>query len=118
MLFAVIPLRNALPGSPPFGGWIDITIVLWVLVVLVISMLLYINCWWRHLRPDNPTNTDAPANPAPSPPSSFPVRACLPPKSYGATPSMRKLTPWRMHRCGRDCAAWGSRCAILSSARR
>ncbi|GAB7146170.1 DUF4436 domain-containing protein [Mycobacterium riyadhense] len=52
MLFAVVPLRNALPGSPPFGGWIDITIVVWVLVVLVISMLLYITCWWRHLRPD------------------------------------------------------------------
>lgn len=52
MLFAVIPLRNALPGSPPFGGWIDITLVLWVLVVLVVSMLLYIACWWRHLRPD------------------------------------------------------------------
>lgn len=52
MLFAVVPLRNALPGSPPFGGWIDITIVLWVLVVLVTSMLLYIACWWRHLRPE------------------------------------------------------------------
>ena len=52
MLFAVVPLRNALPGSPPFGGWIDITLVLWVLVVLVISMLLYIACWWRHLRPE------------------------------------------------------------------
>lgn len=52
MLFAVVPLRNALPGSPPFGGWVDITIVLWVLVVLVVSMLLYIACWWRHLRPD------------------------------------------------------------------
>ncbi|WP_077086199.1 DUF4436 domain-containing protein [Mycobacterium rhizamassiliense] len=52
MLFAVVPLRNALPGSPPFGGWIDITIVLWVLVALVVSMLLYITCWWRHLRPE------------------------------------------------------------------
>jgi len=61
MLFAVVPLRNALPGSPPFGGWIDITLVLWVLVVLVISMLLYIACWWRHLRPD----ADKPTNPAP-----------------------------------------------------
>ncbi|CPR13378.1 transmembrane protein [Mycobacterium bohemicum DSM 44277] len=55
MLFAVVPLRNALPGSPPFGGWIDITLVLWVLVVLVISMLLYIACWWRHLKPDTDT---------------------------------------------------------------
>jgi Domain of unknown function (DUF4436) len=40
MLFVVVPLRNALPGSPPFGGWIDITIVLWVPVVLVVSMRL------------------------------------------------------------------------------
>lgn len=52
MLFAVVPLRNALPGSPAFGSWIDLTIVLWVLVALVVSMLLYIACWWRHLRPD------------------------------------------------------------------
>jgi hypothetical protein len=58
MLFAVVPLRTALPGSPPFGGWIDITVVLWVLVVLAISMLLYIASWWKHLRPDavKPTN--------------------------------------------------------------
>jgi Domain of unknown function (DUF4436) len=52
MLFAVMPLRNALPDSPPFGCWIDVTIVLWVIVVLVISMVIYISCWWRHLRPD------------------------------------------------------------------
>lgn len=55
MLFAVMPLRNALPDSPPFGSWIDVTIVLWVIVVLVISMTLYITCWWRHLRPDADT---------------------------------------------------------------
>jgi hypothetical protein len=55
MLFAVMPLRNALPDSPPFGSWIDITVVIWVIVVLVISMALYISCWWRHLRPDEPT---------------------------------------------------------------
>jgi hypothetical protein len=42
MLFAVMPLRNALPDSPPFGSWIDVTIVLWVVVVLVISMVIYI----------------------------------------------------------------------------
>lgn len=52
MLFAVVPLRNALPGLPPFGAWIDVTIVLWVIVALVIAMLLYIACWWRHLRPE------------------------------------------------------------------
>ena len=51
MLFAVMPLRNALPGSPPFGSWIDVTIVLWVIVVLVLSMVLYIMSWWRQLKP-------------------------------------------------------------------
>ncbi len=47
MLFAVVPLRNALPGSPVFGSWIDLTIVLWVLVALVVSMLIYVAAWWR-----------------------------------------------------------------------
>ena len=47
MLFAVVPLRNALPGSPAFGSWIDLTIVLWVMVALVVSMLLYIAAWVR-----------------------------------------------------------------------
>jgi hypothetical protein len=48
-----VPLRNALPDSPPIGVFIDVTIVLWVTVILVISMGLYISCWWRHLRPGN-----------------------------------------------------------------
>ncbi len=52
MLFAVVPLRNSLPGSPAFGSWIDLTIVLWVLVVLVVAMLLYIAAWWRQLGPE------------------------------------------------------------------
>jgi hypothetical protein len=52
MLFAVVPLRNALPDSPPIGFWIDVTVVLWVIVVLVASMLLYISCWWRQLKPE------------------------------------------------------------------
>jgi hypothetical protein len=51
MVFAVVPLRNALPDAPPFGSWIDVAIVSWVIVVLVTSMVIYISCWWRHLRP-------------------------------------------------------------------
>jgi hypothetical protein len=62
MLFAVVPLRNALPGVPPFGAWIDVTVVLWVIVALVAAMLLYIVCWWRHLRPEV---VAPPASPAP-----------------------------------------------------
>lgn len=52
MLFAIIPLRNALPDSPPMGWWVDVTVVVWVIVVLALSMLLYIFCWWRDLRPE------------------------------------------------------------------
>jgi uncharacterized protein DUF4436 len=50
MIFAVVPLRNALPDAPPIGFWIDVTVVLWVIVVLVASMTLYIYCWWRQVR--------------------------------------------------------------------
>ncbi len=52
LLFAVMPLRNALPDPPPIGFWIDVTVVLWVIVVLVFSMALYVYCWWRQLPPD------------------------------------------------------------------
>lgn len=65
MLFAVVPLRNALPGSPPFGAWIDVTVVLWVIVALAIAMLIYIACWWRHLKPEA----------VPAPPAAEPVPA-------------------------------------------
>jgi hypothetical protein len=73
MLFAVVPLRNALPGSPPFGGWVDITIVFWVLVVLVISMLLYIASWWKHLRPEAEKRTNPAASSASPAESSAPL---------------------------------------------
>src|SRR6185312_1211143 len=41
MLFAVIPIRNFLPGSPPPGAWIDQALVIWVLLALVGAMGLY-----------------------------------------------------------------------------
>jgi hypothetical protein len=74
MLFSVMPLRNALPDAPPMGWWVDVTVVVWVIVILALSMLLYIYCWWRHLRPE--------AN-APTPPSA---------ESTATTPSGRIST--------------------------
>ena len=41
MLFAVIPIRNFLPGSPPPGAWIDQALVIWPLTALVGAMALY-----------------------------------------------------------------------------
>jgi hypothetical protein len=47
MLFAIVPLRNILPGSPPYGSWIDQAVVLWVLIGLVTAMALFLVGWWR-----------------------------------------------------------------------
>ena len=47
MLFAIVPLRNILSGSPPYGSWIDQAIVLWVLIGLVGAMALFLVGWWR-----------------------------------------------------------------------
>lgn len=63
MLFAVLPLRNTLPDTPPIGSWIDMTVTLWVVVALVNAMLIYIACWWRHLKPPVVT---PPAEPVPA----------------------------------------------------
>lgn len=47
MLFAIVPLRDILPGSPPHGSWIDQAVVLWVLIGLVVAMCLFIVAWVR-----------------------------------------------------------------------
>jgi hypothetical protein len=47
MLFAIVPLRNILPGSPRYGSWIDQAIVLWVLIGLVGAMAQFLLGWWR-----------------------------------------------------------------------
>jgi Domain of unknown function (DUF4436) len=46
-LFAIVPLRNILPGAPPPSSWIDQAIVQWVLIALVTAMSLYILAWVR-----------------------------------------------------------------------
>jgi hypothetical protein len=48
MLFAVVPLRNILPGAPPPGAWIDQAVVLWVLIALAAAMVIYVIAWHRH----------------------------------------------------------------------
>lgn len=48
MLFAVVPLRNILPGTPPAGAWIDQAVVIWVLIALATALILYIAAWYRH----------------------------------------------------------------------
>ena len=57
MLFAIVPLRNILPGGPPFGSWIDQAIVLWVLIALVTAMSLFLVGWWRQRDGRTPKKT-------------------------------------------------------------
>ncbi|WP_440710057.1 DUF4436 family protein [Herbiconiux sp. YIM B11900] len=47
MLFAVVPLRGFLPGSPPIGSWIDFLVVLWVIVALITGLSIYVLAWNR-----------------------------------------------------------------------
>ncbi len=46
-LFAIVLLRNILPGAPPPGAWIDQAIVPWVLIALATAVSLYIFAWVR-----------------------------------------------------------------------
>ncbi|MFS0733744.1 DUF4436 family protein [Microbacterium sp. 1P10UB] len=47
MLFATIPLRGFLPGSPPVGSWVDFLVVIWVLTGLVSALVIYVVAWLK-----------------------------------------------------------------------
>lgn len=55
MLFALVPLRNFLPGAPPIGSWIDILVFFWVevgvmvcMVTVVVTLLARARQQYRH----------------------------------------------------------------------
>ncbi len=47
LLFALVPLRNFLPGAPPIGAWIDVLVFYWVILALMFSMALFTYTWLR-----------------------------------------------------------------------
>lgn len=47
MLFAVVPIRNLMPGSPPAGSWVDEAITVWVLIALTVATVIYVVAWMR-----------------------------------------------------------------------
>jgi hypothetical protein len=65
MLFAIVPLRNILPGGPPYGSWVDQAIVLWVLIGLVVAMSLFVLAWWRNRDRKAPKKVATPNSPPP-----------------------------------------------------
>ena len=57
MLFATVPIRTFLPGSPPPGSWVDIAVVLWVIVALGTALVFGVGTWWRYGRTAQPGGT-------------------------------------------------------------
>jgi hypothetical protein len=53
MLFALIPLRNCLPGAPPLGPWIDVLVFFWDEVGIMLALLVFIATWLRDGRPSD-----------------------------------------------------------------
>jgi len=47
MLFALVPLRLNMPGSPPIGAWIDFLVFLWVVLALMLSLTVFVVSWLR-----------------------------------------------------------------------
>jgi hypothetical protein len=47
MLFALVPLRNFLPGAPPLGSWIDVLVFFWVEIVIMVALAVYVSTWLR-----------------------------------------------------------------------
>jgi hypothetical protein len=72
MLFAVVPLRGFLPGSPPIGSWIDFLVVLWVIVALITGLTIYVLAWNRWGTPATPHPLEPPPPQPPEPADEFP----------------------------------------------
>lgn len=58
LLFATVPLRNFLPGSPPAGSWVDVAVILWVLIGLIIALVFTVRTWWRNSAPARPSRSN------------------------------------------------------------
>jgi hypothetical protein len=51
MLFAIVPLRTNMPGSPPIGVWIDFLFFLWVALLLMVALAIFVTSWLRFTPP-------------------------------------------------------------------
>jgi hypothetical protein len=60
LLFATIPLRTFLPGSPPIGSWVDYLVVLWVVAGLVVALVIDVRAWLKWSAPGPRAAADPP----------------------------------------------------------
>ncbi len=63
LLFAIVPLRLALPGSPPIGVWLDVLVFFWAVAVVMLSLLWWIKIWIDRGPPGPATNRESEATP-------------------------------------------------------
>jgi hypothetical protein len=47
MLFAIVPLRNAMPGAPPIGALVDVVVFFWAVTVIALSLVSVLIRWSR-----------------------------------------------------------------------
>lgn len=47
LLFAIVPLRNAMPGAPPIGALVDVLIFFWAVTIIALSLVCVLVAWAR-----------------------------------------------------------------------
>lgn len=47
ILFAIVPLRNAMPGAPPIGALVDVVVFFWAVTVIALSLVSVLIRWSR-----------------------------------------------------------------------
>jgi hypothetical protein len=47
MLFAIVPLRNAMPAAPPIGALVDVVVFFWAVTVIALSLVSVLIRWSR-----------------------------------------------------------------------
>jgi hypothetical protein len=65
MLFALVPLRNAVPGSPPIGSVIDFASFFIAAIIIAISLITSVLFGYRVQLINERVEPDEPEEPAP-----------------------------------------------------
>ncbi len=47
LLFAIVPLRNAMPGAPPIGALVDVLVFFWAVTIIALSLVSVLLRWLR-----------------------------------------------------------------------
>jgi len=58
LTFALITVRNNLPGAPPIGSWVDVLVFFWVQFILLLALSVCMTVWLRAPRNDKITNDE------------------------------------------------------------